>query len=71
MGYKNNKTWNNVINNWIRFIDIFNFNRGIVLVYKNISLTKKDYAMYFIGVGMGICITLLILSLIALAKDLT
>jgi len=32
----------------------------------NIQLTKRDYAMYFLGVGVGICLTLLILSLIAL-----
>ena len=66
MGYKDNKTWNNFIYNWNSIIVLLNLNRGVVLVHKDINLTKRDYAMYFIGVGMGICLTLFILSLIAL-----
>jgi len=66
MGYKDYKIRNSFVYYWIRFVNLFNINRGIVLVYENISLTKREYAMYFIGIGMGVCLTLLILSIIAL-----
>jgi len=68
MGYTIIKDWNYFICYWYSNINLVNIKWRNILVDKNISLSKREYAMYFIGVGMGICLTLLVFSLILLVK---